>query len=209
MRLRYRCAPLLLSAVLGSAFAGDGLKLSGSSDIWFGPQSEFRLNATLLPSSSIDLLVGNGLHDGETGPAGAAILGDFYFSGLRVAGQPRTGFRASSGLIVHQLGVPIADVVMSGRSAVNFGVASPLNNTAALGSPSAYSLSTVPYIGLGYSGSVDKTGWGYWADVGVVAQYPGNALGLGRVISGSQGIDELVRSLSLSPMIQLGVKYSF
>jgi len=199
----------LLSAVLGSAFAGDGLKLGNSTDIWFGPQSEFRLNAALLPSSSTDLLRSSGLRDGMDGPAGAALFGDFYFSGLKVAGQPRTGFRASSGLIVHQLGVPLADVALSGRSAVSFGMASPLSNTAAFGSPSAYSLSTVPYIGLGYSGTVDKTGWGYWADVGVVAQSPGGALGFGRVISGSQGIDELVRSLSLSPMIQLGVKYSF
>ncbi|MBN8507319.1 MAG: hypothetical protein J0L57_01765, partial [Burkholderiales bacterium] len=67
----------------------------------------------------------------------------------------------------------------------------------------------MPYLGLGYSGQLVQTGWGFWADVGLVVQSPGSALGLGRVVSGSQGVDDLIRELRLSPMLQLGVSYSF
>lgn len=209
MRIAHRYLPWMLSALLGPV-AAEGLKPVSAADLWFGPQSHIRLNAAVLPSSSSNLLLGAASGpEGASWPAGAALMGDYYFSGLRIAGQPRTGFRASTGLIVRQSGVSLADVALSGRSAASFGIASPLNNAAAPGDPLSYSFSTVPYLGFGYSGIVEKTGWGYWADVGVVAQSPANALGLGRVISGSQGIDDLVRDLRLSPMIQLGVKYSF
>jgi hypothetical protein len=43
----------------------------------------------------------------------------------------------------------------------------------------------------------------------MVVQSPGGALGLGRVIGGSQGADELVRELRLAPLLQLGVNYAF
>ena len=45
--------------------------------------------------------------------------------------------------------------------------------------------------------------------MGVVAQSPSQALGAGRMLGGAQGVDDLVRELRLSPMLQLGVNYSF
>lgn len=210
MRLAQLCVPCVLVALLGSSAAAQGLKPGTAADLWFGPQSNIRLNAAVLPFSSSELLlVAAGDHDAAAQPAGAALLGDYYFSGLNVVGQPRTGFRASSGLILRQAGVSLADIALAGRSTVSFGIGAPVNTTILLGDRSAYAFSTVPYLGLGYSGAVDKTGWGYWADVGVVAQYPGNALELGRGLSAPQGIADPARDLRLSPMIQLGVKYSF
>jgi hypothetical protein len=75
--------------------------------------------------------------------------------------------------------------------------------------PSTDTYSTLPYVGLGYSGIHAKSGWGFWADVGLVVQNPGNMLGVGRVVSGSQSAEDLVRELRLSPLLQLGVNYSF
>jgi hypothetical protein len=75
--------------------------------------------------------------------------------------------------------------------------------------PSADNVSTVPYLGIGYSEVSLKTRWGFWADIGLVVQSPGSALGVGRVLSGTQGVDELMRELRMAPMVQLGVSYSF
>ena len=38
----------------------------------------------------------------------------------------------------------------------------------------------MPYLGIGYSDYSLKTGWGFWADIGLVVQSPGGALGMGR-----------------------------
>ncbi len=81
--------------------------------------------------------------------------------------------------------------------------------TPGLIEPANYSVSTLPYVGLGYSETSVKTGWGFWADVGLVVQSPGNAAGLGRVLSGSQGMDDLLRDMRMSPMLQMGVNYAF
>jgi hypothetical protein len=125
---------------------------------------------------------------------------------------PRTGFRASSALFIRQPGVSLADVAWSSRSAASFGV--PLHLTLpsvapGLGEPAAYSVTSMPYLGVGYTDYSLKSGWGFWADVGLVVQSPGNAAGLGRVLSGTQGVDDLMRELRLTPLLQLGVNYAF
>ena len=68
---------------------------------------------------------------------------------------------------------------------------------------------TLPYLGVGYSGLSLRGGWSFSADLGLVAFAPGNAVKLGRVIGGTQGLDDLLRDLRMSPVIQLGVSYSF
>jgi hypothetical protein len=68
---------------------------------------------------------------------------------------------------------------------------------------------TVPYLGVGYSSLVAKSGWSFTADLGVVSRSPGNVVRLGRVFNGGQSLDEVVRDLRLAPHVQLGVSYSF
>lgn len=50
-----------------------------------------------------------------------------------------------------------------------------------------------PYIGLGYSGLAPRGGWGFSADVGL----------------GLRGWEGALRQVDLTPMLQLGVRYSF
>ena len=105
-----------------------------------------------------------------------------------------------------------ASLFLASRSTASFGVParpSLSSLSPSLSEPANYSVSTLPYVGLGYSEMSVKTGWGYWADGGLVVQNPGNAGGLGRVLSGSQSMDELLRDLRMSPMLQLGVNYAF
>jgi hypothetical protein len=62
---------------------------------------------------------------------------------------------------------------------------------------------------LGYTGLSSKGGWGFSADVGVMALSPGSSVKLGRVFSGNQSLDDLLREMRLSPLVQVGVSYSF
>jgi len=68
---------------------------------------------------------------------------------------------------------------------------------------------TLPYLGVGYTGLSPRGGWSFNADLGLVSLSPGNAVKLGRFLGGGQGLDETVRDMRWSPVMQLGVSYSF
>lgn len=208
-----RCVSVLLMAFMAvPAVAGEGLKVSPASSYWSGEGSNIRLNAVWVSTAPTIGQRWSGM--GDTSPAGATVVGDYYFSAATPAQQlNRSGFRASSGLLIKQPGVSLSELAWSSRAAATFGTPSHLQLSSAIGSlePSsdATTYSTMPYVGIGYSGIHAKSGWGFWADVGLVMRSPGNMLGVGRVVSGSQSAEDLVRELRLSPLLQLGVNYSF
>ena len=121
----------------------------------------------------------SGLKVGSVG-----LLGDVYFGESAVDKRAGGGFRATSGIVI------------GSRSSTRL-----YDATA--------DVSTVPYFGVGYSNAWPKSGWRLNADLGVVSHSPGGATGIGRVIGGSQSLDDLVRDLRLAPVVQLGVSYSF
>ncbi len=128
----------------------------------------------------------------ETRVLSASLLGDYYFSVPRLL--PLTaqgGLRATSGVIT----------VSGGYGS---GLARPSLN-------GADALESLPYLGLGYTRLSARGGWGFSADVGLVAQNPANAWRLGRALLGNprQDLDDAVRSLRLAPHMQLGVRYTF
>jgi hypothetical protein len=61
---------------------------------------------------------------------------------------------------------------------------------------------------VGYTSLYGKSGWGFSADFGLMALSPGSAVKLGRVLGG-QSLDDVLRDMRLSPLVQLGVSYSF
>ena len=141
---------------------------------------------------------------------GLSLMGDVYFGGSRATAG---GFRATSGVIYGSrtsLAGMSAMAPASGLLNVDrrlFG-ASP----AALGSPTDpinESSGTLPYLGIGYSSLAPRSGWSFSADLGLVSLAPGNAVRLGRVFGGSQNLDDVVRDMRLTPVLQLGVSYSF
>ena len=67
----------------------------------------------------------------------------------------------------------------------------------------------MPYLGIGYSDYSLQERLGLLGRYRLVVQSPGNALGVGRVLSGTQGVEDLVRELRMAPMVQFGVNYSF
>ena len=129
---------------------------------------------------------------GETPARGmpAAVVGDYFLD--RPSWWPTSlggGVRASTGVITNFYAI---------QPGLRAGVGGP-DGTEAL-----------PYVGLGYSRAAGAAGWGLTADVGLVALGAANAWRAGRaVLGGPQNLDDAVRSLRLSPVLQLGVRYSF
>lgn len=180
-------APACFAATTG----GDGLRP------W--PQWQGRLSL----STSGPALGNNGLD-----LSSLSLMGDYYFAGPALGSQSAGGFRATSGLIV---GARSSSALagntssLAGRAFSFDHRATWVSLLAAVDAPAGPELATLPYVGVGYTGLSNKGGWGFSADVGLVALSPRSAVKLG----GGQSLDEVLRDMRLSPLVQLGVSYSF
>ncbi|MEO6362215.1 MAG: hypothetical protein ABIO71_03200 [Caldimonas sp.] len=192
------CAAVVLTSFSTAARAGgEGLSANAERVPW--ARFDARVVQAGTPSWRADLapFERSGLKVG-----GFGLLGDMYLS------SSPGGFRATSGVIVGARpywSMPASSGGLAGSQKRLLGAAA----TSPAASAEAADHSTVPYLGVGYSNAWPKSGWRFSADVGVVSLSPGNASGIGRVIGGSQSLDDLVRDLRLAPVFQLGVSYSF
>jgi hypothetical protein len=142
-----------------------------------------------------------------------SVMGDLYFGAPAASDKLQTGgFRATSGIVVgarnNLWGTPGA-APASGLLSVNrrlFGQSPAVSLSAADASADS---ATLPYIGIGYSSLAARSGWSFSADLGLVSLNPGNAVRFGRVFVGGQNVDDVVHDMHLSPVLQLGVSYSF
>ena len=140
----------------------------------------------------------------------ASLMGDYYFA--RSLGNPGRlgGFRATSGVIFGPRGVlNTGQPGLAAGSSFSIGTRlfgqTSMPHTAA----DAADSTTLPYVGLGYTGLSVRSGWSFSADLGLVAQSSGGAVRLGRAFTGSQSLDDAVREMRLAPLLQFGVSYSF
>ncbi len=199
------CAAIaLLAATTGAGASGPegaGLQARAETVEWARFDARIltiatpRWRAELAPSERSGLKVGG-------------VVGDVYFSAAP-AGTVKGvsgGFRATSGLVVGA--APIGYGSSGGLVSVQRRTASAWVSAGALGE-AAIDTVTVPYLGVGYSNAWPKSGWRVSADLGVLSYSPGGASGIGRVLGGSQSLDDLVREMRLAPVVQLGVSYSF
>lgn len=195
--MRIVCRPLAaLALVVASAplwsQEGQGLDPSGSG--WFAGQWQARieLNHGVAHSSFPDPYSIAAPTHGLQRP-GLSVLGDFFFKSPLTDTPAATlsGFRATSGLMVgpRQFGPAVAPAAFSDS---RNGDAGP-----------------VPYFGVGYTDLPSHTGWGFSADFGWMAMSPRSAVRFGNTLGSPLSIDDLLRDLRLSPLIQIGVSYSF
>ena len=190
-----------------AAFAGgQGISADVDSVPWARFQGRISYAATA-PLATTPVTPGDG-----TGlqVQGMSVMGDVYFGSSRTSAG---GFRATSGLIYGSRtslagmsamapasGLLNVDRRLFGASPTPLGYATdPVNE----------STGTLPYIGIGYSSLAARSGWSFSADVGVMSLAPANAGRLGRVFGGSQNLDDVVRDMRLTPVLQLGASYSF
>lgn len=201
-----KTAAAIASAGLPWIAHGEGLKPDPDNVPWARWQARLSIG-TPAPAWRTDFgsVDRNGLKI-----AGVSLMGDYYFSRSVAAGGMASGFRATSGLIVGPrsgLWAGRPGLAPPGSVNVDRRLFDPANG--AFGVEANADNGTVPYVGVGYSGLSPRGGWSVSADLGLVALAPGGAVKLGRVLGGTQGVDELLRDLRLSPLIQLGVSYSF
>ena len=201
-------AAAMALAPLSAAWAieGDGLTLRSDTTQW--PRLQGRLSlGTSMPALRADPMNPD---SNTVSLSGASLLGDYYFSRSLRSGGDGGGFRATSGIFVgSRSGLLLSSVPTLGRS---FSIERRSLGSFALTTPNTDNPSdpaAVPYVGVGYTGLSTKGGWGFSADVGLMALNPGSAVKLGRVFGGNQSLDDVLREMRLSPIVQVGVSYSF
>lgn len=205
-------AGLLLVCAATAAFAqfeAAGLRVSTADVVW--PRWQGRMLATTA-SAWWRPMAGDERDGAGLRLESLSLLGDYFFSSGPTTTGSLAGFRATSGLIFGTPSNRVLSGIGPGSSVRPRGPAAGLTATGA-GFAGSDTLgpgpSTVPYLGLGYTSGSVKAGWGFSADVGLVARSPGSAVKLGRVFSGNQPLEDMLREMRLSPLFNVGVSYSF
>lgn len=205
--MRYRTALLALLGTTmlaaGNGWAAEGLVPPDGSDLW--PQWQARITVSTSTLAPVSL---TGVLDSAArgAPQLGALVGDYYFDfpGLRLPSS-LGGLRATGGLLAGSRGLAWS-TGSALRPANRFGL-------SWAGGLSALAVDTtpdpLPYVGLGYTGLSQKGGWGISADLGLVAEHTGGSTRPSRSLFGVQGMDNAVRDLRLSPVLQVGISYAF
>jgi hypothetical protein len=141
---------------------------------------------------------------------GVQMLGDYYFAftdpatASTAAAAAPSGLRATSGLLLRGAS---GGLVLPGRQA---GVLSVGRGNTGLVDAGADGLNqATPYVGIGYSTSFAHNRWSVSADLGLVSRASAQGLRLSRADGIGQSLDSFLRDPQMSPMLQLGLTYSF
>lgn len=142
----------------------------------------------------------------------AHVFGDYYFSRSQTQPGEASGFRATGGVLLGSRLGSWGGPDLWAPGANGFVVEThrfSLASASTLVAGDTGDTGPVPYVGLGYSSSSAKGGWGFIADLGLMALNPGVVVRFGRSLGAGPSLDETLRSIRLSPMLQLGVSYAF
>lgn len=191
----------ILLLVAPAAQAQNGLRVNDDArnptQAWSRWQARFGLTAVAPIEANASWQLSSG-----------QLLGDYYWSGLRPAGAGRSGgFRATSGLLLGQRSLALGTPTLA--SASGLGLTLTRSSRLAFGGAEIQEAwSAAPYVGIGYSGVSLRGGWGFTADVGLAGT--GGGLRARRdAAPGTQGVDDLLRELRLTPVLQFGASYAF
>lgn len=188
---------------LGMAWASaqTGLQVQDAPASWARWQARVGL-ATAPQGGSATSLVSASPWEGSLQLRSAQLLGDYYFTGVGPV-QRRAwggGFRATSGLLIGPR------LNAAGMGAAGSGLAVTVSRS--IGAVDGSDATASPYVGVGYTGLSLRNGISFTADLGLLARQSGGGLRLNRG-AGVQGLDDLVRELRMTPVVQVGVSYTF
>lgn len=138
------------------------------------------------------------------------VFGDYYWSGLRPARFGRaSGFRATTGLLLGPRSLVVGIPALTSTEGIGLTWSQgPRLATGAAGA-SAEPWLVTPYVGLGYSAVSLRGGWGFTADLGLAGTTGGLRSRRDSSLGPAQGMDDLLRELRLTPMLQFGASYTF
>jgi hypothetical protein len=190
----------MLSLAMAGAVAADGRGLVVDPErlSWLSLQARLQLSTESLAPSL-------GSFDSATlRPRSAALFGDYYVS--RPLFGSTGGMRLTSGVITGPRGA----VFGPGQATTPgpFGVSSASRGVGpSFADANGEGTQTLPYLGIGYSGSSLRGGFSFSADLGLTAQNGGNQRLVRSMMS--QTLDDTLRELRFTPVLQLGVSYRF
>lgn len=188
-----------LAALAVGSFAQPGDGLSPRTDAWPKLQGRLSLStgSSALPVDPI----------GGSDPVwlrGVSVMGDYYLTESLLGESRSGGLRATSALLIGRRSQALGAGVL-GLPGSGLRVERRLDALAA----ESDSGTALPYLGIGYTGLSNRGGFNFSADLGVVALTPGSPVRFGRAPAPPPSVDDTLRELRLSPMLQLGVSYSF
>jgi hypothetical protein len=177
---------------------GQGLVLDATNA--FGPRLQARVGV------NTSLATADGSSVSWQQQAGV-VLGDYYFSRARLGEmQVSSGFRATSGVLLGQRSLALSTPALAQGTTIGLTTLRQPRLAMPGLEVAAEPWAAVPYVGVGWSGLSAKGGWGVSADFG----FAGRSYASGGLrVSGGQSLDDLLRELRLTPMVQLGVSYAF
>lgn len=124
----------------------------------------------------------------------AQLMGDYYLIGQG------NGLRVSGGLMVGPASLTGTGLAPTRPGLLGVGVRRLLGN-------SDEERIHQPYLGLGYSRF--SSSWGFTADLGVAVRGGGSGLRTDSSAAFAQSLDDSLRRLQWTPMVQLGLSYRF
>jgi hypothetical protein len=190
----------VLSAAIASAAAADGRGLVVDPERLSWPSLQARLQLStepLAPSFAA-------FDSAALRPRSAALFGDYYVS--RPFFGNTGGMRLTSGVVTGPRGAVFGPGQATAAGSFGFSSASR-NAGAGLVDNNGESTQTLPYLGIGYSGSSLRGSFSFSADLGLTAQNSGNQRLVRSVMS--QTLDDTLRELRFTPVLQFGVSYRF
>lgn len=190
-----------LAAASAAATSGRGLVVDPDRLQWPSLQGRLQLSTEPLIPSAVGSISSATLR-----PKSAALFGDYYVS--RPFFGTAGGVRLTSGLVTGPRGAVFGPGQAMAPTAFGFTSASRgAPASSLLSDANGESTQTLPYVGIGYTGSSVNGGWGFSADLGLAAENAGNQRLMRSMMS--QSLDDTLRELRLTPVLQLGVSYRF
>lgn len=193
-------------AAVAHAAEGNGLTVNADNLYW--PRWQGRLSLVSPAPAWRSALASNA--SAAVGSSSLGLMSDYYVTGSLLGPKRAGGFRATSGILIGpraQAWAGTGTATFAGNFSVQrraFGQSPTL-----LPGDAAAETSTLPYLGIGYTGLSPRGGWSFSADLGVISLGASSAVKFGRVVNGTQSLDDTLRDMRWSPMLQLGVSYSF
>lgn len=191
----------LVVAGVSPAHAAEGLDMSAelSRNAWPRLQGRLQLNTVDMTPS----------RNGEQGASGsrllsASLLGDYYLTGSWLGQRSSGGLRATSGLLMGPMSLTLSGASLGARNGLSLN-----HQSFSLWSDGGDYSTTLPYIGIGYTGQSTRGTWGFKADFGLIGVGSNSGLRLGNSSNPLQGLDETLRDMRFKPVIQLGMSYAF
>ena len=210
--MNIRSKRLLIGLALVGACAASHAQNGG---LWAGPAvwPQWQARAAVIVPSGIPGSTAFELAGAPAARPGLSLLGDYYLLQPQPGDRGGGGLRASAGVFVGPRALrwagpgPVPDL-RTGLFSVDRPVFGATSSRAPLPADAAAETGPVPYLGLGYTGLSASGRWGYSADLGMLAGAR-DGLRPARGLTGGKSLDEAIRDLRWSPMLQVGVSYSF